>query len=177
MKHFAYISIGSNLGDRVHNCENAILQLSNFSELIKHSSFYETESWGYDDVNLYINCVVKISTQLNPETLLSQLKLIEKTLGRSHKKNGNLYESRIIDLDILFFDNLILTKYFNIDSTTDLPKDDFICFSTLYNSKSDFLELCKLKISSFSGLIFNIFVRAAGIKKFFFKTTPPYIIF
>tara|TARA_B100001029_G_C14924833_1_gene374123 strand:+ start:358 stop:852 length:495 start_codon:yes stop_codon:yes gene_type:complete len=110
MKHFAYISIGSNLGDRVHNCANAILQLSNFSELIKHSSFYETESWGYDDVNLYINCVVKISTQLNPGTLLSQLKLIEKTLGRSHKKNGNLYESRIIDLDILFFDNLILNN-------------------------------------------------------------------
>ena len=110
MKHFAYISIGSNLGDRVHNCTNAILKLSNFSELIKHSSFYETESWGYDDVNLYINCVVKISTQLNPETLLSQLKLIEKTLGRPHKKNSNLYESRIIDLDILFFDNLILNN-------------------------------------------------------------------
>jgi len=108
MKHFAYISIGSNLGDRVHNCENAIFQLSSFSQLIKQSSFYETESWGYYDVNLYINCVLKVSTQLNPEKLLYQLKLIEKKLGRAENKNSSLYESRIIDLDILFFDNLIL---------------------------------------------------------------------
>ena len=59
MKHICYISIGSNLGDRVLNCKIAFQHLDNFSQIILTSSFYETEPWGYQDSNDYINAVIK----------------------------------------------------------------------------------------------------------------------
>ena len=86
MKHIVYISIGSNLNDRVQNCEIAISKLSMFASLLKKSSFYETEPWGYEDDHLYINAVLKIQTELNPQKLLIRLKLIEKEMGRLKKK-------------------------------------------------------------------------------------------
>ncbi len=111
MKHISYISIGSNLGDRINNCIIAIAKLSAFSKVLRQSSFYETESWGYYDVNLYINAVLKIETELSPEDLLNQLQLIEKQMGRIHAKLNDVYESRIIDLDILFFDTVLLKTH------------------------------------------------------------------
>ena len=111
MKHISYISIGSNLGDRINNCIIAITKLSAFSKVLSQSSFYETESWGYYDINLYINAVLKIETELNPEDLLNQLQLIEKQMGRIHARLNDVYESRIIDLDILFFDSVLLQTH------------------------------------------------------------------
>tara|TARA_B100001250_G_scaffold367116_1_gene348954 strand:+ start:698 stop:1222 length:525 start_codon:yes stop_codon:yes gene_type:complete len=110
MKHTVYISIGSNLNDRVQNCAIAISKLTMFASLLKQSSFYETEPWGYEDDNLYINAVLKIQTELNPQKLLIQLKLIEKEMGRLKKTTNNIYASRVIDLDILFFDQIILNS-------------------------------------------------------------------
>ena len=110
MRHIAYISIGSNLNDRIHNCKIAIDQIRVFAKVLRHSSFYETEPWGYQDKNLYINSVLKIETRLNPKQLLSNLKLIEKKNGRVKKRTNSIYESRVIDLDILFFDELILNS-------------------------------------------------------------------
>ena len=111
MNHISYISIGSNLGDRINNCTIAISKLSAFSKVLKQSSFYETESWGYDDSNLYINAVLKIETELSPEKLLNQLQLIEKQMGRTNTQLNDVYESRIIDLDILFFDKVSLNTH------------------------------------------------------------------
>ncbi|MBF26179.1 MAG: 2-amino-4-hydroxy-6-hydroxymethyldihydropteridine diphosphokinase [Flavobacteriales bacterium] len=109
MNHISYISIGSNLGDRIFNCNTAIKMLANFSIIQKVSSFYETEAWGYDDHCQYINAVLKLKTKLHYKELLKSLQLIENKMGRN-KKNNNIYESRIIDLDILFFDNLIIDE-------------------------------------------------------------------
>tara|TARA_Y100000994_G_scaffold232554_1_gene219866 strand:- start:194 stop:685 length:492 start_codon:yes stop_codon:yes gene_type:complete len=109
MNHIAYISVGSNLKDRIHNCKNAIDQIGLFSKILLSSSFYETESWGYEDENLFINSVIKIETTLSPSQLLNNLQLIEQKYGRIKNINNN-YEARIIDLDILFFDKIILNS-------------------------------------------------------------------
>ena len=107
MNAISYISIGSNIGNRIFNIDNSIVKLSAFSKILSQSSFYETQPWGYkDDIN-YINIVIKIQTDLSPYILLSKLKDIEKEMGR--KKNINTYYTdRIIDLDILFFNDLVI---------------------------------------------------------------------
>ena len=106
--HTCYLSIGSNLGNRILNCQQVIKELQPFVTLLTQSSFYETEPWGYQDKNYYINAVIHVETSLDPYTLLSKIKLIEENMGRSQKNPKFLYEARIIDVDILFFDNLII---------------------------------------------------------------------
>lgn len=109
MKDISYISIGSNVGDRVMNINKAIAKLSSFSQIICKSSLYETQPWGYlDDVN-YINIVVKIQTSHSPLILLSYLKTIERNMGREQSVSSQ-YMARIIDLDILFFNDLVVAS-------------------------------------------------------------------
>ena len=108
MKHICYLSIGSNLGDRVLNLKTAILKLSSFASVLGTSPFYETEPWGYEDEHHYINAVLKIETNFSPINLLKHIKIIERTMGRKKHKNDNTYQARVIDLDILFFDSEII---------------------------------------------------------------------
>lgn len=105
MKHICFLSIGSNLGDKILNMHNAISHLSSSFDIIKTSSLYYTESWGYKDDD-YINCVLKVKTSLAPLLLLKELINIEKKMGRIENKT-NQYQARQIDLDILFYDNII----------------------------------------------------------------------
>ena len=102
MSHTAFISIGSNIGDRLGNCKKAIKGLADNENirLIKLSSFYETEPWGEIEQDWFINCVVNIETSLDAKALLALLQDIEKGLGRNRIKKGG---PRVIDLDILFF--------------------------------------------------------------------------
>lgn len=102
----AYLSIGSNLGNRKENCEKAIaLLIKEGMEVTKRSSFYETEPWGLKDQRKFINMALEIKTKNTPLELLDILKKIEITLGRMKDKR---WGPRIIDLDILFYDDLIL---------------------------------------------------------------------
>ena len=102
MSHTVFISIGSNIGDRLENCKKAIKGLSDNENirLIKMSSFYETEPWGEIEQDWFVNCVVKIETSLDVKALFALFQDIEKGLGRNREKKGG---PRIIDLDILFF--------------------------------------------------------------------------
>jgi len=108
MQYTCYISIGSNLGDRVINCEKAMKKLESFATILSTSSFYETEPWGYEDNQHYINAVLKLETPLSSYDFLYELKMIEISMGRLKKQREVVYESRIIDLDILFFDDIII---------------------------------------------------------------------
>ena len=74
MLHTYYLSIGSNLGDRILNLETAISKLSLYVVIIEKSSYYTTEPWGYHDDHDYINMSLKIETNLLPITLLQKLK-------------------------------------------------------------------------------------------------------
>ncbi len=101
-----FISIGSNLGDRVQNCRNAIERLEGAEgvTLVQESSFYETEPWGVVAEGLFINCAVEITTTHKPHKLLDLLKGIELGMGRTPSPRHGL---RQIDLDIIFYGDTV----------------------------------------------------------------------
>ena len=103
-----YISIGSNLGNREENCLRAITLLSGEGILVKRrSSLYETEPWGVTDQPRFINMSLEMETEKEPEKLLEVLKGIEKRLGR---QDTSCWGPRIIDLDILLYDDRIIDR-------------------------------------------------------------------
>ena len=102
----AYLSIGANLGDREKNIKEALEFLSlktGFPVVV--SPVYETEPVGFSSPDMFLNQVVIIETDLSPSGLLDLLKEIETTMGRIRKDDRNI--SRLIDLDILFFDDQV----------------------------------------------------------------------
>ena len=102
----AYISIGSNLGDREENCKQALRLLHTNGILIKKQSrMYETEPWGIKDQPKFINMAIEVETDKEPEEFLAVLKNIENEIGRTETVK---WGPRVIDLDILFYDDLIL---------------------------------------------------------------------
>lgn len=101
----AFISIGSNLGDRVKYCRRAIEELAAFADILNISSLYETEPVDKEDQPEFINGVVEIDTDLSPHELLAKTKSIEDKLGRVRDEK---WGPRTIDLDIIFYDDIIL---------------------------------------------------------------------
>lgn len=108
MSHRVYIGIGSNLGDRKANHREAMARLGELpgTRVARASSFYESEPHG-NAKTWFVNSVVEVQTELAPADLLKRLKAIETTMGRKRVK-GKRWGSRIIDLDILIFDNEIV---------------------------------------------------------------------
>lgn len=104
-----YIGIGSNLGQRKENYLEALARIAKIpnTKIIKESSLYESEPLG-ESKQWYVNGVIEIETDLKPEMLLNKCKNIERAMGR--KKVRKRWGARIIDLDILLFDTLILEK-------------------------------------------------------------------
>lgn len=99
-----FLSLGSNLGDRENYLTKAIELINqNIGEIIRKSSFYETQPWGFDVENLFLNQVILIKTHISPVELLSEINFIEKQLERT--RNSENYESRTIDIDILYYEN------------------------------------------------------------------------
>ncbi len=105
MEHIIYLSTGSNLGDRALNLHHAIADLAPKVEVLAQSSIYETEPWGYVDQPSFLNQVIKARTSLEPLDLLAFLKRLEVSIGRHETFR---FGPRLIDLDILFYDNLVL---------------------------------------------------------------------
>ena len=110
MPHRAFIGIGSNLGDRRANFLEAIDRLQKIpgTRILKQSSLYESEPLG-DAKTWFVNAVVELETECGADDLLKRLKQIETTMGRKRVR-GKRWGSRVIDLDILFFDNEIINK-------------------------------------------------------------------
>jgi 2-amino-4-hydroxy-6-hydroxymethyldihydropteridine diphosphokinase len=102
----AYIGIGSNIGNRQENCREAVRMLAENGLIVRQqSSLVETEPWGVADQSRFINMAVEVETDATPEQLLVILKKIEENMGRT---NAIRWGPRVIDLDILFYDDLIL---------------------------------------------------------------------
>ena len=102
----AYIGIGSNLGNREENCQKAIaLLIEKNIKITKRSSLYEIEAWGVKEQPRFINMAVEIETNLEPAELLKVIKEIENSMGR---REGIRWGPRVIDLDVLLYDDLIL---------------------------------------------------------------------
>jgi 2-amino-4-hydroxy-6-hydroxymethyldihydropteridine diphosphokinase len=103
-----YIGIGSNLGDRKANCMRAIELLAEKGIVVrKESSLYETDPWGDKNQPKFLNMAIEIETELKPRDLLGILAGIEKELGR---KKSHKWGPRIIDLDILLYNSIIIDQ-------------------------------------------------------------------
>ncbi len=101
MSHIVYLSLGTNVGDRVANLRTAREALLPVVRIDQASPVYETEPWGYADQPAFLNQVVRGETDLSPQSLLAGLKALEVRLGRQPNFR---YGPRLIDLDILFYD-------------------------------------------------------------------------
>ena len=104
--HKAYISLGSNMGDKSSNLRKAMDKLRNnkYINIVKESSIIDTEPWGYEEQDSFKNCVIEIKTLLNPRELMTKLLDIEKEMKRERIIK---WGPRIIDLDIILFDDII----------------------------------------------------------------------
>jgi len=102
-----FLGIGTNLGDRQNNLEKAVAGIEEFiGQVLKTSSVFETEPWGFHTKDKFLNMVVKVETVLDPNELLENAQMIESLLGRVRGKKR--YSSRLIDIDILFYEDLHL---------------------------------------------------------------------
>ena len=105
--HMVYLGLGTNLGDKQKNLNDAIRMLGNqVGEVEKVSSVIETEPEGFKSDNLFLNAVVKVRTALSPFELLDITQDVEKSLGRKEKSSNGIYHDRVIDIDILLYDDI-----------------------------------------------------------------------
>ena len=104
----AIISLGSNLGNRVLNLNLAIDNIQELGVVKSVSAIYESAPWGFDAKKSFLNQVIAIETKLDPFQLLQALLKMEKELGRKRSVSG--YESRTMDLDILFYEDEIINS-------------------------------------------------------------------
>ena len=102
-----YLLLGGNLGDRNYYIQKSEQLIEyELGEIINRSSTYETEPWGFSDEQNFYNRVILIKTNINPQELLEKIHTIENNLGR--ERGNRQYSSRTVDIDILFYDNLVL---------------------------------------------------------------------
>ncbi|GAP12040.1 2-amino-4-hydroxy-6-hydroxymethyldihydropteridine diphosphokinase [Bellilinea caldifistulae] len=102
-----FLALGTNLGDRLHNLQQAIFQLPPAVLPLRASQVYETPPWGIEDQPRFLNMVIETATALPPVELLNYLKTLEKRLGRVENVR---YGPRLIDMDILFYEDQVLSE-------------------------------------------------------------------
>ena len=101
------LSIGTNIGNRKLNIENAITALNEIGTVTAISPIYTSEPWGFESENEFYNIALTLETPLSPLELLKETQRIEKELGRTNKTT-TAYTDRIIDIDIIDYDNQII---------------------------------------------------------------------
>lgn len=109
MKHRIFLSLGSNLGDKQKNIEDAYDKIEErIGAIVSVSALYITHPDGFDSENLFVNSACEVGSDLDVEFIFADIQKIEKEIGRTSKSiNGN-YADRIIDIDLLLIDNLII---------------------------------------------------------------------
>jgi|TARA_B100001971_G_C18259752_1_gene585586 2-amino-4-hydroxy-6-hydroxymethyldihydropteridine diphosphokinase len=102
------IALGTNQGNKKANIKTAVEKINEIAKVVKVSRIYQTEPIGTKDKEFFLNAAVQVETNFTPEGLLKKLLAIEESMGRIRKeKNG----PRIIDLDLLFYNNEIIKKH------------------------------------------------------------------
>ena len=97
-----YLSLGSNVGDRTDNLTKATVELSKKMKIVKSSSIYETEPLLFENQTSFINMILEVDYKGSPDQLLESIKIIENDMGREPTFR---YGPRLIDIDIIFFNN------------------------------------------------------------------------
>ena len=112
-----FLGLGSNLGDREANLLKAITMIGErIGNVVRQSTFIETEPWGFESENAFLNAVILCETPLTPREVLKATQKIERTLGRKKSQRslslpkGKVYSDRSIDIDILLYDDLEINE-------------------------------------------------------------------
>ena len=107
MKSKVFLGLGSNLGDRKENLACAIRLIDErVGKVLRVSSFIETQPWGFESDNAFVNAVILCETELKPRQVLQTTQKIEREMGRKKKSTDGGYADRCIDIDILLYDDL-----------------------------------------------------------------------
>ena len=110
MIHKVYFSLGSNLGDKAGNIREAINRIGELiGEVDRQSTLLITEPWGFESDNSFVNAAVRCITTLSPFENLHLTQDIERAMGRTVKSSDGQYHDRIIDIDILMYDDIHIT--------------------------------------------------------------------
>ena len=106
-----YLSLGTNLGNRKRNIREAIDIIGELIGVVeRQSALYETMPWGYSSPNDFINSCVMVLTAMAPRQVLEATQRIEQEMGRTLKSVNGEYHDRIIDIDILMIDDLVIDE-------------------------------------------------------------------
>ena len=106
-----YLSLGSNQGERWELLSLAIRKIRDeIGSIASIARYIETEPWGFESPNNFLNVCLCVDTQHAPRQLLETTQAIEKEMGRSHKTVNRKYQDRIIDIDILMIDDLKISE-------------------------------------------------------------------
>lgn len=144
--NLVYLSLGSNLGDKKKNLNKAIDLLNlRVGKITKHSSYITTKAVDMLDADDFVNACVELCTPLKPEELLNQLKKIEIELGRDSNSKGK-NESRTIDLDIIFFNQLIYQSEELIIPHPRYHKREFVLIPLIEIAPNSYDPLLKLTL-------------------------------
>lgn len=105
--HTVYLGLGTNLGDKETNLRMAVAEIAmRIGEVASLSAFYASEPWGFLSEHSFLNAVCRVCTNCSPMEVLSITQEIERWLGRHKKSVGGIYSDRLIDIDILLYDDL-----------------------------------------------------------------------
>lgn len=104
-----YLGLGTNLGDKVANLRAAVSQIEKkIGKVVSLSSFYETAPWGFASEHTFLNAAACVDTSLSPLEVLRCTQEIERRLGRTEKSEGGVYHDRIIDIDLLLYNKVVM---------------------------------------------------------------------
>ena len=107
MKHTVYLGLGTNLGDKEENIGEAVRRIGELIGTVEcQSTLLVSDPWGFESENTFVNAALRCSTELEPMDVLEKTQEIERAMGRTQKSVGGQYHDRIIDIDILMYDDL-----------------------------------------------------------------------
>ena len=113
-----FLGLGTNLGDKKKNIEESLKKIEKqIGNIVSLSALFLSKPQGFESKNIFVNCAIHIETPLTPHELLFETQSIEKEMGRIDKSDAEGYADRIIDIDILFYNNLVI----NDNSTLIIP--------------------------------------------------------
>lgn len=127
-----YIGLGTNLGDKEQNLRDAVHRIEEqIGKVLSLSAFYVTAPWGFASENSFLNAAACVETQLSPLEVLQETQTIERELGRTKKSVNGAYSDRLIDIDLLLYDDLVLSVTSADGAELNLPhplmaKRDFV---------------------------------------------------
>lgn len=105
-----YIGLGTNLGDKEQNLRDAVHRIEEqIGKVLSLSAFYVTAPWGFASENSFLNAAACVETQLSPLEVLQETQTIERELGRTKKSVNGAYSDRLIDIDLLLYDDLVFS--------------------------------------------------------------------